>query len=210
MNGFFSYDGFLVRILTKVMYVVSLNLMFLICSIPIFTIGAANTAMYTVLQRYHQGEEPPIIKGFFRAFRDNFKSATLVWLVMLALGGTLGLNYILLYQSRFPGADLVRVVLNLVLIVLLVLWIYIFPAIAHFENSLKGYVVFSVGLAVARLPYTVVLVFIQTVPLLGMLFLAQFIPSAVLLLLCCGASLPAYFSAKLLLSLFKYYEDEQV
>ena len=209
MNGFFNYDGFLVKILTKVMYVVSLNLLFLICSIPIVTIGAANTAMHTVLLRFHQGDDPHIMKGFFGAFRDNFKKATLVWLVMLALGGTLGLNYIVLYQSHIPGADLIRVLLNLVLIVLLVLWVYIFPAIAYFENSIKGYVIFSVGLAVARLPYTVGLVLLQTLPLLGMLFLAQFIPSAVLLLICCCASLPAYFSAPLLLCLFGCYEDEQ-
>lgn len=208
MNGIFNYDGFLVKILSKVMYVVCLNLLFLICSIPIFTIGAANTAMHTVLLRYHRGDEPHILKGFFGAFRDNFKKSTLVWLVMLALGGTLGVNYLFLYQNQVSGADLIRVLLNLVLVVLLVLWVYIFPAMAYFENSVKGYVMFSVGVAVARLPYTVVLVLIQTVPLLGMLFLAQFIPSAVLLLICCCASLPAYVSEKLFLRLFKDYEDE--
>ena len=209
MNGFFSYDGFLFRILTKVMYVVALNLLFMICSIPIFTIGAANTAMYTVLLRYHQGDEPNIIKGFFRAFRDNFKKAPIVGLVMLVLGGTLGLNYYFLYQSQIPGADLIRILLNFVFIALLVLWVYIFPVIAYFENSLKGYFVFSVGLAIARLPYTVALVLIQTVLLATMLFLAQFIPTAVLLLICCGASLPAYFSGLILLHLFKRYEDKQ-
>lgn len=208
MKNFFSYDGFLAKILTKVMYVVSLNLLFLICSIPIFTIGASNTAMHTVLIRYHQGDDPHIIKGFFHAFRSNFKKATIVWLVMLVLGGSLGLNYVLLYQNRIPGADFIRILLNLLFIILLVLWVYIFPVLAYFENSVKGCVVFSLGLAVAKLPYTVVLVLIQGVPLLGMLFLAQFIPSAVLLLICCCASLPAYFSEKIFLSLFKDYGDK--
>ena len=85
---------------------------------------------------------------------------------------------------------------------------YIFPVISHFENSVKGYVLFSVGLAVAKLPCTIIILLLQTVPLMILLFLAQYFPMAVLLLLFCGASLPAYFSGQILLRLFKPYEDE--
>ena len=121
MKGFLNYDGYLTRILTKVMYVVSLNLLFLICSVPIFTIGAASTAMYTVLLHFLQGDEPNILKGFLRAFRDNFKKSTVIWLIMLALGGTLALNYYVLYHLQIPGAGAIRILLNLILVALVVL-----------------------------------------------------------------------------------------
>ena len=202
MKGLLHYDGFLAKIMTKTMYVVGLNLLFLLCSIPIFTIGAASTAMWTVLLRYLQDDEPNIIKSFFGAFRENFQKSTLIWLVMLAVLSTLGMNYYLLYHSQIPSADLIRAVLNLVLVMLAALWVYLFPSMAYFENSLKGYLIYSVGIAVAKLPYTIALLAIQILPLLIVLYLAQYFPMAVLLLICCGAALPAYWSGKLLLHLF--------
>ena len=66
MKNFFDYDGTLNRILTKVMYVVALNLLFLLCSVPLFTIGAASTAMYTVLMRYLREDEPDIIRAMLK------------------------------------------------------------------------------------------------------------------------------------------------
>lgn len=208
MKGFFNYDGYLSKILTRVMYVVSLNLLFLLCSIPIFTIGAAQTAMYTVLLRYIKNDEPDIIRSFFRAFLENFKKSTIIWLVMLSVGGTLVLNYYFLYQGQMNLSGVIRILLNLVLIVLLVMWVYIFPVLSYFDNNIRGYIIFVTGLSLARLPYTVALILLQTVPILGVLFLAQYIPMAVLLLICCGVSLPAYYSGKLLLRLFKDYEGD--
>ncbi|MEY8336004.1 DUF624 domain-containing protein [Lachnospiraceae bacterium 47-T17] len=203
MKGLFYYDGFLSKILTGVMYIVSLNLLFLLCSIPVFTVGAAQTAMYTVLLKYIKHEEPDIIRGFFAAFRENFKRATLVWLVMLAAWGTLAGNYYFLYNRQMELAGAIRILLNLVLIALLVMWAYLFPVMAYFENNIRGYVAFSAGLAVAKLPFTAALVLLRTVPLLAVLFLEQFLPMAVLLLICCGSSLPAYYSGKMLLRLFQ-------
>ena len=202
MKGFFRCDGYLWKIMTVIMYVVGLNLLFLLCCVPILTIGASNTAMYAVLLRYQQGEEPDILRGFFRAFRDNFGKSTLIWILMLILAGTLGLNYYFLHQNQIPAAAWIRVLLNLILIALIVLWVYVFPAIACFENSVKGYLVYCISLAAAKLPATILLLLIQTLPLLTLLFLAQYLPPAVLLLICCGGTLPAWFSGRVLLRLF--------
>ena len=62
-----------------------LNILMLICCIPIFTIGASVTAMYYVAFKMVKNEEGYITKSFFKAFRENFRQATPVWLVMLAL-----------------------------------------------------------------------------------------------------------------------------
>ncbi len=206
MKNFFNYDGTLNRLLTKLMYIVSLNLLFLVCSVPIVTIGASAAAMYSVLMGYLREEEPEILKGFFRAFKDNFKKATLVWLLMLMVAVTLGSDFYALYQSGFALGGIIRILLNLILVLLFVLWVYIFPTIAYFDNTLKGYLTFSVGIAIAKLPATIWLVMIQTIPILGVLFLAQYFPAATLVLLCCAASLPAYYSCKTLLRLFHQYE----
>jgi uncharacterized membrane protein YesL len=65
---------------TKVAELMWLNVLVFICSIPIFTIGAASSAMHHVLIQIHRDEEDKITRTFFRAFIKNFKQATLVWL----------------------------------------------------------------------------------------------------------------------------------
>lgn len=209
MKDFLNYDGYLMKVLTKIMYIVSLNLLFLLASIPVFTIGASSTAMYTVLFHYLKNDEPDIIRDFFRAFRENFKKATFVWMVMLVVLASLVMNFYYLYQSQITLAEMIRILLNFVLILWMVMWVYLFPIITYFDNSIKGYVTFAVGLSLAKLPCTVLLILIQTIPILAVLFFAQYAPLAVILLVCCGLSLPAYYSAQLLLKLFRNYEGDK-
>ena len=209
MKDFLNYDGYLMKVLTRVMYIVSLNLLFLLASIPVFTIGASSTAMYTVLFHYLKNDEPDIIRDFFRAFRGNFKKATFVWMVMLVVLASLVMNFYYLYRSQITLAEMIRILLNFVLILWMVMWIYLFPIIAYFDNSIKGYVTFTAGLSLAKLPCTMILILIQTIPILAVLFFAQYVPLAVILLVCCGVSLPAYYSAQLLLKLFRNYEGDK-
>lgn len=126
---------------------------------------------------------------------------------MLVVAGTLVFNYYALYHMEGKWTEIVRIFFNLILIFLGVLWIYVFPAVAYFQNRILGYLQFSIRVALVHLPVTVLILFIQTVPLLMILFLAQYLPMAVLLLVCCGFSLPSYGSAHFLLKLFKRYGE---
>lgn len=114
MNSLFRYDGYLNRILTKLMYIAALNLLFLICSIPVITIGASCTAMYTVLFRFVRNDEPDILKTFFKAFRENLKKASCIWAAMLAAAGTLAVNYYALYHMDGGWTEALRVFFNLI------------------------------------------------------------------------------------------------
>lgn len=203
----FDYDGHLMKALTKVMYVVGVNLLFLLCSLPVITIGASATAAYTVLLRYASGDEPDIIRTFFQSFKDCLKKATAAWLIMVMIGSSLGLNYYLLYQRQISFAGGIRVVLNVILLILVFLWIYLFPAMAYFENTLKGLFVFSLQLAVGKLGYTILLMVIHLV-LTFMLVVLSEISLGVLLSSLFGFSLPAYLSSLLLQKLFQRFEEK--
>lgn len=208
MKGIFDYEGYLNRLLTKVMYIVAANLLFVICSLPIFTIGASSCAMYAVLFRYLQGDEPDILRTFLKEFKNSFKQASLIWMGMLAAVVTLAFNYYLLYYMEGVWTEGIRIFLNFVLLMLVILWAYVYPAMSYYKNSTWGYLQFAIRAAIANLPTTAVVILIQAVPLLVILFLAQFLPAAVLLLLCCGFSLPAYLSGHLLLKIWKRYGEE--
>ena len=208
MKGIFDYDGYLNRLLTKVMYIVAVNLLFMICSLPVFTIGASGCAMYAVLFRYMRKDEPDIIRTFLKEWKNSFRNATLIWMGMLGVLATLMLNYYMLYHLEGAWTEGVRIFLNFVLLMLAAAGIYVYPAMAYYRNSAGGYLQFAVRAAIANLPVTAALILIWTVSLSGILFLAQFLPMAVLLLLCCGFSGPAYLSGLLLLKILKRYGKE--
>ena len=78
-NKFFVFMG-------RVADLMILNILCIICCIPIITIGASVTAMYYVTLKMTRNEESYIVRSFFKSFKENFKQATVIWLVALADG----------------------------------------------------------------------------------------------------------------------------
>lgn len=203
MKNVFDYQGRLINTCRTIMYVVAGNLLFLLCSLPVITAGASLTALYTLLFRYQQGQEPPILATFFGAFRDNFKKATLLWGLMLLVLASLGMNYTFFYLHQGGDSTGIRVLMNLVLVLWAVTGIYLFPSLAFFENSCRGYLIFSLALAFHRLPNTLLLLGVWGGMLWLLLLLAQYLSAAILLLLLLGFALPANFTARRLLHQFQ-------
>lgn len=79
-------------VLTKLTYSAYLNILWLICSLPIFTIGASTTALFYCTLKMAEDRDEGLTRMFFRAFRSNFKPATKLWLILLALGCFLGVD----------------------------------------------------------------------------------------------------------------------
>ena len=73
MRGIFSYDNPVMRFIGKFWDVLILNILWLICSIPVFTIGAATTAVYYVTLKLARDDDGYTIRSFFRSFRQNFR-----------------------------------------------------------------------------------------------------------------------------------------
>ncbi|MBR3311989.1 MAG: YesL family protein [Solobacterium sp.] len=141
----FSYDSKFSQIMIKLSYSSWLNVLWMLCSLPIFTIGASTTALYSVTLKIADETETNVTKQFFQAFKENFAQATRLWLILLAVGAVLGTDaYIVTHlRSASTGTPAVFWTLNLALliaaaIVYVVLLIYIFPLIARFENNDKA------------------------------------------------------------------------
>lgn len=86
-------DNVIIRALTKICDMVCLNVLWLICCIPIITIGASTTALYTIMLKMVKNEEGYIFRSFFKAFKENFKQSTIIWIILLALGIICCLDY---------------------------------------------------------------------------------------------------------------------
>ena len=83
-----------------------LNLLWILCSLPVFTIGASTTALYYVTLKMVQDEESNITAMFFRAFRENFRQATTLWLIMLGIGLLLAGDGYILYHLHHSAAGI--------------------------------------------------------------------------------------------------------
>ena len=81
----FKYDNKVNRIMTVVFDFLILNAIFLIMSIPIITIGANVTALYSVGFQMVRKDESSVYKTYFRSFKENFKQATAAWCFLLSI-----------------------------------------------------------------------------------------------------------------------------
>ena len=85
----FAFNSWLSRFLYLVAGIVLLHILWIICSLPIVTIGASTTALYSSCMKRIRRDEGYITGNFFRAFKSNFRQSTLIWLLLLAVGGIL-------------------------------------------------------------------------------------------------------------------------
>ena len=83
MDSFFNPEGSVMRALSRVADLAILNVLWLVCSIPVVTMGASTTAFYSISMKMVRDEESYIIRGFFKAFKENFKQSLIVWLIFL-------------------------------------------------------------------------------------------------------------------------------
>ena len=141
----FSYESVVSQILLKLAWSCYLNLLWFLCSIPVFTIGASTAALYAVTLKIVNEREGNLTAQFFQAFRENFKQATLLWLVLLGVGGLLAGDGYILYHlfrtSRGPAAVLWTLVSALVIaasIAYVIVLLYVFPLTASVENDSRS------------------------------------------------------------------------
>lgn len=138
MASFFNYDNPVWRFIGKFFDIMILNLLWVICSIPIVTIGASTTAVYYVTLKLVRDEESSTIKSFFKSFKENFKQSTIIWLILLAAGALIGFD---LYFFLGTAASTLRTVMIAVfggfMIIYLSIALFVFPLQAKFYNPVK-------------------------------------------------------------------------
>lgn len=212
MNKVFDMDGPVFSTLNRLADLVWLNILYIICCIPIITIGASTTAMYYVTMKIVKNEEGYITRSFFKSFKMNFKQATLLWLLALAVGGILALDYSIM-TDRFGdivalNATIKKVVLGVLIIIggiYLFTMVYLFPLLAKFDNNIKNTVKNSLLISIRHFPFTLLLIVIPIIPFVLMLFVNQLI----LLIFLIVFSLIAFISSYIYVRIFAYYIPEE-
>lgn len=125
LQGIFNYDNPVWRFIGKLGDLIILNILWIVCSIPVFTAGASTTAVYYVTLKLVRDEEDSTIRSFFRSFKSNFRQATGIWLIMLAAGIVLGFDFWFFVSGQMPINGALRTVLTAASGGLLLIYLFI-------------------------------------------------------------------------------------
>lgn len=206
MKSILNLDGVFFQFLSRVGDMIILNFLTLICCIPVVTAGAAMAALYKVTVDMVYDMEGGMIKGFFRAFRDNFKQATLYWLILLVVIVSLGCDYLLLFSFFPEGGKALYVLLAILACLVVCISGYMIPLMVRYENTLRVHVMNAAVLAIIKLPKTVAMAVLNLLPLIIAYFSIPVFAQTLIFWLFIGFSFVAYLNVSMMKSVYAQLE----
>ncbi len=204
LSGLFNYDNPVWRFIGKFWDVLIVNVLWVVCSIPVVTIGASTTAMYYVTLRLVRDDDGYTFRSFFKSFKENFKQATIIWLIFLAVGALLAFD--LYYFVRLVSPSTFRTVMITAFLSMTFIWTamftYVFPLQARFYNPVKRTIFNSFFMSVRHVFSTIGMVAADG----AILFLSvTFIPQLTIF----GVALIAFFNSFFFNNIFKKYMPKE-
>lgn len=136
MENLFSQDGWLFRFFSRMWDILVLNLLWLLTSIPLVTIGASTTALYTVTLKMVRNEDSYLVKSYLKAFKENFLKATGAWLLLAAGWFLLLVDIFWLGKSMGDYGFFIIFAAGICLVIWFLITLYLFPMLARYENTL--------------------------------------------------------------------------
>lgn len=210
MDRIFNMDNKFFTFMGKAADLILLNVIFLICCLPVVTIGASVTAMYYVTLKMVRNEESYISRSFFQSFRQNFRQATGIWLILLAGGTVLWLDFQIMEQAGSGGIfQAVYLGLCFILLIYGMISAYIFPLLAKFDNTVKNTFKNSLLMSIRHLPYTILLLLITYVPMFLTLNYGFVLVYGAVVWLAAGFALTAFINSHIYMRIYKNYIPEE-
>ena len=151
-------DNIVIKFFNKATDLMVLNLLFLLCSLPVVTIGASLSAMYAVNLRSVRYGDGYVAKVFFKSFKESFFQATVAWILFCLCAVILFFDYHFWLQAGSSGMAKYMQISSLVLAIILgVIFLWLFPVIAKMKDSFFRQVKNAAAMAFGHfLPHTAI------------------------------------------------------
>lgn len=202
--NFFEEGSPFQRFLNKMTDLLILNLITLLMCLPVITAGAALTAMHYVLLKMVRGEEGYIVQSFFRVFKREFRQATAMWIVFMALAALMVSTLVMVLQGGgsyplwLPSSILVVAFIELMCM------IYAFSMQSRFDNSVYHTIVNAVTLTFGEFLSSLKMAVITLTPPVAVMFAGVLLPFLILF----GLSVPGYACAMIYDPIFRKLEKQ--
>jgi len=204
----FRIDSPLMQMLSDIVDLILLNMLTIVCCLPIVTIGAATTALCDVTARIHR-DEGRIWYHYFHAFKANFKQATAIWLIMLPLGVLLFLSMHYYAYLDLPAGSVFQVVTIMLAVLWAMVFTWVFPLQSRFENKVKETLRNALLCSLAYLPKTIFATALNLVPWLLLYFATNLFVKIGFIWITLWFALTIYVNWKILEKPFKRLMGEE-
>lgn len=206
MDRFFDPDSGIMVFLSGVADLITVNLLWLITSLPVITLGASTAALYASVRMPGEKETTAsVVKRYFKAFQANLKRGTGAFLIMLVLTVLVAVDFYLLSAGLLGSATLRYVLCAIPVLLLLFVWNWIFPLTAVFDNSMIRTLMNSFFLSMSYLPTTILITVLNLAPMLLLLFYTETFFKTLMLWVLLGFALIAKVDSLLLERVFRKY-----
>ncbi|MEA5154737.1 DUF624 domain-containing protein [Raineyella sp.] len=191
-RGLFDLDTPLWHALGRVADIVLLNLLALLTSIPLVTVGASLTALYDCARRIQSDTGGGTTAMYFTSFRSNLGRSTVLLAVLAPLGAALARSWMV---APVPGLLPARIGLSLAY---LLVFPYVWALQARFDNPPWRTLRNAVVLAFARLPLSLAVLGIHLALGTLVVLVALHLPQGLFLLVLLGYPLAVFAVTPLL------------
>lgn len=202
LDRIFNYDNVVFRTIGKIGYIWYLNLLWLLFSLPIVTIGASTTALLYSCMKLKK-EEGYCTKNFMKSFKENFKQSTIIWLLYVLVGAILALDLVFWNQTGGGIGKTVWAVTIAILIPYCLSLLYVFAVQARFVNPVKRTIQYAFVLSLKNFVWTIQMILIMGAVIY--LNLTWLLANAITLSI--GAGFVAYFMCAYYNRIFAPYID---
>ena len=207
MSNLFNPDNKFFTFMGRVADLMILNILCIICCIPVITVGPAITAMFYVTLKMARNEESYVIRGFFHSFKQNFRQGVIIHLIMLVVGAVLLFD--LYFTRQMSGENRLYMVLGYIFMAAIALYLmvftYVYPMLAKFYNTIRNSFRNALLVSIRHLPYTVLMLLITAAPVILMFFVPQTAAYVILFYILLGFSTIAYINSRFFVKIFDRY-----
>lgn len=176
----FNINGKFMHFAMKAADLILLNLLTVICCIPVVTIGAAFSAMHYVLLRLYRDEDGGLLKSFFHAFTANLRQGIVLTLGYLLYFGILAADYALGSRTENPITGIIVYALPILLLLGALSLCWVFALQARYENTVWGTVKTSFAACIAHPIRSVAMTALMVLPFLLLMLTPYMVPALLL------------------------------
>ena len=203
----FRWDSPFMQKLALGSNLILLNILWIICSLPIVTMGAATAALYHTVFQYQTNGEDAVLRPFFKGFVQNFKQATLLWLPIMAGMGLMIFN--LLYLFMYGGSTILWVVIIFVTVLLMLAQAQMLPMLARFNMTNRAILQSSAILTLMHFLSCILMTALNAVPIVAFFVDVYLFMRLSPLWVGIWFALVAYLNGRTLLKIWKKHMPEE-
>ncbi len=204
MGSIFNLDSPVMQALGKVADLMWLNVLTMICCIPVITIGPSLTAMHYMALKIVRNEECYITRGFFKSFKENFRQGVVIGIITLFITFILVGDFLLLRNPDLGFSKFLQIVITIIAVLFLFTLMYVYPVLAKFANTIWRTIKNAFLMSIMQFPKTLLMIVIWALPLILLYVSGRTVPIVFLF----GLSGPAWLCAHLYNKFFKKLEDQ--